>query len=85
MQDITERRKYINAIERSNERLREIAWTQSHVVRAPLARIMGLIELLKNQRNNLDNIEEIIDNILNSSEELDKVIRKITIKTEEEF
>ncbi|TDN82155.1 PAS domain S-box-containing protein [Salegentibacter sp. 24] len=85
MQDITERRKYINAIERSNERLREIAWTQYHVVRAPLARIMGLIELLKNQRNNLDNIEEIIDNILNSSEELDKVIRKIANKTEEEF
>ena len=85
IQDITERRKYINAIERSNERLREIAWTQSHVVRAPLARIMGLIDLLKNQRNNLDNIDEIIDNILNSSKELDKVIRKITNKTEEEF
>jgi len=85
VQDITERRKYINAIERSNERLREIAWTQSHVVRAPLARIMGLIDLLKTQRNNLDNIDDIIDNILNSSEELDKVIRKITNKTEEEL
>ncbi|MBI6119785.1 PAS domain S-box protein [Salegentibacter maritimus] len=85
IQDITERRQYINAIERSNERLREIAWTQSHVVRAPLARIMGLIDLLKNQRNNLDNIDEVIDNILNSSEELDKVIRKITNKTEEEL
>ncbi|MGY5846918.1 PAS domain S-box protein [Salegentibacter sp. HM20] len=82
MQDVTDRRKYIKAIEESNERLREIAWTQSHVVRAPLAKIMGLIDLLKNHRDDLDNINEILNNILSSSEELDKIIRKITVKTE---
>ena len=82
LQDITDRYNYIKAIEDSNERLREIAWTQSHVVRAPLARIMGLIDLLKNHKENIENITEIIDNILISSEELDKVIRKIANKTE---
>ncbi|WP_081210092.1 PAS domain S-box protein [Salegentibacter sediminis] len=82
IQDITDRYNYIKAIEDSNERLREIAWTQSHVVRAPLARIMGLIDLLRNNRENIENITEILDNILISSEELDKVIRKIANKTE---
>ncbi|MGY5851048.1 PAS domain S-box protein [Salegentibacter sp. F14] len=82
IQDITDRYNYIKAIEDSNERLREIAWTQSHVVRAPLARIMGLIDLLKNHRDNVENITEILDNILISSKELDKVIRKIANRTE---
>ncbi|HSP10994.1 MAG TPA: PAS domain-containing protein, partial [Salegentibacter sp.] len=82
IQDITPRFNYIKAIEESNERLREIAWTQSHVVRAPLARIMGLIDLLKNHKENVENITEILDNILISSKELDKVIRKIANKTE---
>lgn len=82
IQDITDRYNYIKAIEDSNERLREIAWTQSHVVRAPLARIMGLIDLLKNHRENIENVNEILDNILISSKELDKVIRKIANKTE---
>ncbi|HEY9184012.1 MAG TPA: PAS domain S-box protein [Salegentibacter sp.] len=82
IQDITERYNYIKAIEDSNEKLREIAWTQSHVVRAPLARIMGLIDLLKNHRDNIENVAEILDNILISSKELDKVIRKIANKTE---
>jgi len=85
MQDITERRKYINTIEQSNERLREIAWTQSHVVRAPLAKIMGLIDLLKYEKDDVDSIREILDNILSSAKELDTVIRNISNKTEEEF
>ncbi|MGM0933337.1 MAG: PAS domain S-box protein [Bacteroidota bacterium] len=85
IQDITDRYNYIKAIEDSNERLREIAWTQSHVVRAPLARIMGLIDLLKNHRENIENVTEILDNILISSKELDKVIRKIANKTENNY
>lgn len=52
--DITERFAYIEAIEKQNEKLREIAWIQSHVVRAPLAKIMGLIELIKNRGLDID-------------------------------
>ncbi len=85
MQDITERKQHLIAIEEHNERLKEIAWTQSHVVRAPLAKVMGLIDLLKNYKNDLDNVDEILENILNSSQELDAIIRKIAIKTESEL
>src|SRR5690606_14994683 len=37
--DITEKLYHIEAIEAQNKKLQEIAWMQSHMVRAPLARI----------------------------------------------
>ena len=37
--DITERQNYIRAIEQQNEKLKSISWMQSHVVRAPLAKL----------------------------------------------
>jgi PAS domain S-box-containing protein len=80
--DITERMNYIKAIEDQNERLKEIAWTQSHIVRAPLARIMGLIEIIPKYES-FDKIpSEILPHILNSAHELDDIIRDIVIKTE---
>lgn len=85
MQDITERKQYLIAIENHNKRLKEIAWTQSHVVRAPLAKIMGLVDLLINYKNDLDNVNEILDNILTSANELDAIIRKIAVETEKEL
>jgi len=85
MQDITERKRHLIAIEEHNERLKEIAWTQSHVVRAPLAKVIGLVDLLKNYKNDLENVDEILENILNSSKELDAIIRKIAQKTENEL
>lgn len=85
MQDITERKQHLIAIENHNKRLQEIAWTQSHVVRAPLAKVMGLVDLLINYRNDLDNVNGILDNILTSANELDVIIRKIAIQTEDEL
>lgn len=81
MQDITEVQNYIKTIEEHNARLKDIAWTQSHVVRAPLARIMGIIDLIKNYPN-IDEREELLDHIINSATELDDIIRKISNKTE---
>ncbi len=85
MQDISERKRYLIEIQEHNERLKEIAWNQSHVVRAPLAKVMGLVDLLKNYKNDIENIDEILENILNSAYELDKIIRKIAVKTEREL
>ncbi|MEA5257372.1 PAS domain S-box protein [Arcicella aquatica] len=84
MQDINDQKKHLGEIETQNKQLREIAWMQSHIVRAPVARIMGIINLL----NDFDNIEisreELLQNILDSAYELDGIIRKInnTIKTD---
>jgi PAS domain S-box-containing protein len=91
--DITENLRYINAIEDQNARLRDIAWIQSHVVRAPLSRIMGLVDLFETIREegksapetemDLDEMAQILSYIMESAHELDEVIRDIMNKTSE--
>lgn len=82
MQDITELRNYIETIEKHNNRLKDIAWTQSHIVRAPLARIMGLIDLLQNDQE-VEDVQLLLTNVLSSARELDHIIREISSKTME--
>ncbi|MDR6807303.1 PAS domain S-box-containing protein [Dyadobacter sp. BE34] len=65
-----------------NERLREIAWTQSHVVRAPLTRLMGLVELLQSGDTAGMPVEMALGLIKSSADELDEVIREIVSKAD---
>lgn len=82
IQDITERHNYTEAIERQNEKLREIAWIQSHEVRAPLASIMGLAMLIKDGtvKKESESADKVLDDIVKSAADLDAVIRKISEK-----
>jgi PAS domain S-box-containing protein len=75
--DITEKLKYVNLVEEQNFNLREIAWTQSHMVRAPLVRIMGLLYIMKNHKDKNPELDELIEFLEISSNELDNVIRDI--------
>ncbi|WP_457131453.1 PAS domain S-box protein [Mucilaginibacter sp. UYNi724] len=79
--DITEREHYIKAIEAQNARLLEISWIQSHIVRAPLSRMMGLIPLLKGSTNTAEEQKIILDYLLISAHELDEVIKTVTDKS----
>lgn len=79
--DITERLNYIKAIESQNEKFKEISWMQSHVVRAPLARIMGLIPLIKNADEQPGERETMLDYLMLSANELDVIIKEISDKT----
>lgn len=81
--DVTERQRHIDAIEKQNKQLQEIAWIQSHVVRAPLVRIMGLTELFKNYKSSEIDKQQLLDNILHSALELDEIIKTTSSKTEE--
>ena len=79
--DITERLNYIKAIEEQNENLKEISWLQSHVIRAPLARIMGLIQLIIDPKQDIDEKQNALNYLLRSANELDEVIHTITDKS----
>ena len=63
-------------------KMNEIAWLQSHVIRAPLARLMGLIDLLKDDTPVNAQQDELLGQITNTAHELDDIIRNISSKTE---
>ncbi|MEJ7645664.1 MAG: PAS domain-containing protein [Chryseolinea sp.] len=83
--DVTERVKNTDAIKEQNRRLSKIAYVQSHEVRGPLARIKGLTNLLSSHSNTLDSesAEEIMNYLKISSDEMDAVIAKIILQTDE--
>jgi PAS domain S-box-containing protein len=79
--DVTERVRYIQTIEAQNKKLREISWMQSHVIRAPLSRIMALLPMLSLPEN-LDEEQTVVYDYLTASvNELDQVIHAITDAT----
>lgn len=81
MKDITAHKERLNRIEKQNGQLKEIAWAQSHHVRAPLARIMALSELL--QAEDLPpGQQELLNYLSSSASELDEAIKAIIKKAE---
>jgi PAS domain S-box-containing protein len=79
--DISETLKRINTIERQNEKLKSIAWTQSHVVRAPLSRILGIVNLIEQHNEDLGEILFWLKQLRISTNEMDVIIRKINDET----
>lgn len=80
--DLTETESYISQIESQNEQLKDIAWEQSHLVREPLTRLMGIINRLNEKyMEHIDSIDEdcsfLIKNALGSAHEIDDVVRSI--------
>lgn len=73
--DITENKLHLDAIEKQNTKLREIAWMQSHIVRAPLATLMGLVSLFKEDELKEREKLEITRQIGIYAKELDQIIR----------
>ncbi|AWW32956.1 PAS sensor protein [Echinicola strongylocentroti] len=79
--NVTASRTHLEQIQRQNDNLREIAWLQSHKIRAPLSRIMGLTALAKETNREDISTEQIIDWIGSSCKELDRVVHEITKRT----
>jgi len=81
--NITEPITYLEALEKQNLLLSQIAWIQSHEVRAPLSRIIGLIDVFQN--HDVKEIEKkfILNKIASSAHELDHIIVDIVRKAEQ--
>ncbi len=79
--DITENFIHVAAIEKQNKKLKEIAWIQSHVVRAPVARMMGIANLVKELKSTSAEGEQLLEYMVSSCNELDVIIRDIANKS----
>lgn len=79
LKDITAHKERLLRIERQNEQLKSIAWSQSHHVRAPLARILALSELLIGE-DFKPHQQEMLDHICSSAKSLDDAIKSIIKK-----
>ena len=84
IQDATEQRLYIQKIQAQNQTLKDIAWIQSHKVRAPVASILGLIQLFNKDNLTDPTNVEVLDGITEAANTLDDVIKEINAKTEED-
>jgi signal transduction histidine kinase len=65
--------------ERINDQLNQLkryAHMNSHELRAPLARMLGLLQLIKHE-NNVDQMKQLLDYLYITSNELDNVIREM--------
>ena len=78
--DITEFENQKEVLYQQVQRLDEIAFQQSHLVRGPLSAIMGIVSILKNMSFD-ENTKSLFNMLQESSENLDKVIKDIVDKT----
>jgi len=74
--DITDIRNYAETLLVQNKELKKIAYLQSHIVRAPLANIQGIVNLLDENRFT-DEDREYIGLLKTAAAQLDGIIREI--------
>jgi PAS domain S-box-containing protein len=84
-EDITLIKDYLEALEQQNDTLKEIAWTESHVLRAPLARLLGLLQLYKEKAFDVEmSANKVLSLMEESALEMDEIITSISTKSYEQ-
>ncbi|NQX37244.1 PAS domain S-box-containing protein [Pedobacter steynii] len=79
--DVSKRVNYVRMIEKQNQDFKDIAWIQSHKVRAPLTNIMSLTEMML-QNPHGDHID-LLYMLKESTTQLNETIESIVHQAEE--
>ncbi len=80
VQDLTEIKAALQAIDEKNDQLNEISWTQSHVIRSPVATVLGLLDIL-NDASSEEEKAQILSWIKENMVRLDGIIRDLSDKS----
>ncbi|GGD34750.1 response regulator [Flavobacterium orientale] len=75
--DITDKLTHLKTIEEQNKKLKKIAWTQSHIVRAPISRILGILNLIEMITEDSDDLSFLLSQLRVSTNEMDTIVRDI--------
>jgi|GEM_PF-1875953 len=78
--DVSDSVRHVHEMKKQNDALREIAWIQSHVVRAPLASLMALVDILKSKDFGTMDEAFVLENIAANARKLDNIVRTIVDK-----
>lgn len=78
--DVSKQKENLLQIQRQADQLREIAKMQSHETRRPLANIIGLVDLIDLSKP-LEETQEMVDMLRESTRQLDELIIRIVQKT----
>jgi PAS domain S-box-containing protein len=76
--NISDRKDYEMASEQMQKLLNQIAWSQSHETRQPVASILGLINIFDKATMTVEN-QEILKRLENAARELECIIQKNVI------
>jgi len=77
MKDETRTMEFIATLQKQNESLKQIAWTQSHELRGPLSGILGLVNVARSDYERSLSKDEFLDRLEKASLELDEIIHRI--------
>ncbi len=80
--DISDQQKNQTRIQDQNNRLKKIAWMQSHEIRKPVANIIGLLNLCDMMKMDIQQ-HELLTYLKDSAKELDTLIKDIIERTKE--
>lgn len=81
--DITEYLQLISTLEKNNERLRDIAWVQSHKLRDPLTTIMSIVAYLRDDDGDPEMRASVLESLREKLKEMDDIIHEIVSLTKD--
>ena len=78
--DVTAEETLLQHLRDQKKKWREVARSQSYEIRAPLARIMGLLNLIDDENIEAEELKKMCKNLHDSARELDEHIHSIAAK-----
>lgn len=81
--DITQRKRMEQKTVLQNRLLKKIAWQQSHKVRGPVCRLLGIVNLIESDNVKLSEEEQkaLFSTIRKEASAIDKIIHEIVENT----